>query len=389
MNQLALPMPSAAFVADLNRISAGARDRMTTESPYDYGQQSKEGFRRMQVEVELTTRTAQDKNNAALSALIEQASEAGEKTYLSVMNRHVSTMGSNESDAEDVDVGSNPLLRCVSLIDLRASHLSAQREAFAAFHAELGVAEDEPRVTEKKQALGFLLAGRLTTTEGNLATCVRKFGFKQAEELIGLTRRYYSSLQLERTPMEEGNVQAMLKRRNDQDVANLKTILVPYALDFRSTIDQVMRKLEQGLVSEESKALASNTAGWSHKVEKPLAKAYEIMKSRYKEMGMSEDFCYCISVLEASFVKQCRSEANKQIVEVNEGDQPMTEATLNRVVDAWIRNTRTSDMARLLDKMKERCYTLFNAMVYGCAVCIFFGCVKNFVSPGDRSRVTH
>jgi hypothetical protein len=389
VNQFALPMPSAALVADLNLISAGARDRMTTESPYNYGQQSKEGFRRMQVEVELTTRTAQDKNNAALSALIEQASEAGEKSYLSVMNGHVSTMGSNESDAEDVDVGSKTLSRCVSLIDLRASHLSAQRVALAAFHAELGVAQDEPRVTEKKQALGFLLADRLTTMEGNLATCVRKFGVKQAEELIELTRRYYSSLQLERTPMEEGNVQAMVKRRNEQDVSNLKTILVPYALDFRSTIDQVVRKLEQGLVSEQSKALVSNTAGWSHKVEKPLAKAYEIMERRSKEMGMSEDFCYCISVLEASFVKQCRSEAHKQIVEVNEGDQPMTEATLNKVVDAWIRNTRTSDMARLLDKMHQRCYTLFNAMAVSCAVCILFCCVQNLRSPAGGPGVTH
>ena len=379
MNQLALPMPSAAFVADLNRISAGARDRMTTESPYDYGQQSKEGFRRMQVEVELTTRTAQDKNNAALSALIEQASEAGEKTYLSVMNRHVSTMGSNESDAEDVDVGSKPLSRCVSLMDLRASDLSATRDAFAAFHAELGVAEDEPRVTEKKQALGFLLAGRLTTMEGNLATCVRKFGVKQAEELIGLTRRYYSSLQLKRTPMEEDNLQAIVNRRSNQDVANLHYILVPYALDFPSTIDQVKGKLEQGLDSEKSVALASNTAGWLHKVEKPLAKAYKIMERRSKEMGMSNDFCYCISVWEASFVKQCRSEAHNQIVEVNEGDQPMTGDTVNRVVDAWIRDTRKSDMARLLDKMNDRCPTftdLFSAMflILGCAV--FFALVQ-------------
>ena len=214
-------------------------------------------------------------------------------------------------------------------MDLRASHLSAQQEAFAAFHAELGVAKDEPRVTEKKQVLGFLLAGRLTTMEGNLATCVRKFGFKQAEELIELTRRYYSSLHLERTPMEEGNVQGIVKRRNDQDVANLQTILVPYTLDFLSTIDQVMRKFEQGLVSEQSKALASNTAGWSHKVEKLLAKAFEIMVSRSKEMGMSEDFCYCLSAWEASFVKQCRSEAHDQIVEVNKGDQPMTGVTLN------------------------------------------------------------
>ena len=90
-------------------------------------------------------------------------------------------------------------------------------------------------------------------------------------------------------------------------------------------------------------------------------------------MGMSEDFCYCISVWEASFVKQCRSEAKKQIVEVNEGDQPMTGDTVNRVVDAWIRDTQKSDMAKLLDNMNGGC-AMFVKMFLGAlgsAVSIF------------------
>jgi hypothetical protein len=265
--------------------------------------------RRREDELKFVTTEYTNKNGRLLRQLLTQASQTGEQTYTTEMQKVL-------------DQGAE---RCVTDAVLDQEHKVATKRAIDAFQAACGVARNEPEqvkelaFTEKKISS---VRGRVDATNN---ACVVKLVTKHRKALADAVYGAYSRLNL---PFGPEALQVRVTQEESKCLAEYDAKLAP----FRHTdAVQAQRKTLQAELAKEVVALKKNNArAIKNLVERPLRRAKEDLEH---EAG-----AYYIPW---SFTSRARSVALERIKKTGSLPEQFL-PYLDDAVEAWIQEEMKS-----------------------------------------------
>ena len=336
-------VPSKTMSAQLEAIKAEVKADFGENFQKEYGKLQSDGLATLQIRVENVVSSKSSLNANLLDKIIERAKDAAVEHCHMLLEKEIRYEGCS------LEQGGSA---CTTLDEFETHTDISTKSGVREFDSMLGVAENEPTVSDKRKATQFTMGEEIKATKSKLEAGVSAMAAGHAKRLSGQALVYFrTELDL---PMDVAENKRVTEVYGEEMKTKFQATLKPWE-GFPHVVKQARSKFAEKMGLEVEKAQSENRDAWVELFEAPLKKAKRVCM-RYERPSMFLLFSTAYPSFPwptAKFTKDCAQTA-KEFIEAQQTERPPSKALVETMVRQWIReNTESYFMGGELRKIDD------------------------------------